>query len=303
MLAKPKLVVVLGATASGKTQLAINLAKRYNAEIFSADSRQFYKELNIGVAKPNNLELQEAKHHFIGHISINQNYSAGDFERDCIAALNQYFTQKNIAILVGGSGLFIKAVLEGLDDFPKIDNELRLKLNEELQANGLQSLLEKLKDKDFETYSTISLENPRRVIRALEIIEQSGRPFSSFKKQNKEARNFTTLKLCINLDRKTLYDRINQRVDAMMSNGLEQEAKELLPFKNLNALNTVGYSEIFAYLNGEISKQRAVDLIKQHTRNYAKRQLTWFRNEENLLQINTPILESELVKIDAMINA
>jgi tRNA dimethylallyltransferase len=282
MQKQPQLIVVMGPTASGKTAYAIDLAKKHNAEIFSADSRQFYAEMNIGVAKPSKEELATASHHFVGHISIHDEYTAGDFERDCLAKLNEYFETNQTAILVGGSGLFIKAVLEGLDHFPKVDEKIRAELNNRLENEGLDPLKDDLAKLDPISFSAIELDNPRRVVRALEVCLSSGKAYSKFKNQAKAPRNFEVKKVALQWDRELLYQRINKRVDAMIEAGLEKEAHSLYKFKHLNPLNTVGYTELFEYFDGKCSREFAIEKIKQHTRNYAKRQLTWLRKEEGV---------------------
>ncbi|MFY0673334.1 MAG: tRNA (adenosine(37)-N6)-dimethylallyltransferase MiaA [Bacteroidia bacterium] len=282
MSSKPQLIVVMGPTASGKTAYAIDLAKKHNAEIFSADSRQFYREMNIGVAKPSNEELLAAKHHFVGHISIHDEYTAGDFEKNALNKLNEYFRTREVAILVGGSGLFIKAVLEGLDNFPKVDDKIRDELNQRLNKEGLESLKHELAKLDPESFNTIALDNPRRVIRALEVCLSSGEPYSKFKNQTKAPRGFSIKKIGLKWEREVLYQRINNRVDAMIAAGLEKEARSLFAYRHLNPLNTVGYSELFEYFDGRCTRAFAIEKIKQHTRNYAKRQLTWLRKEEGV---------------------
>lgn len=278
------MLTVLGPTASGKTDLAIRLAQHYSAEIFSADSRQFYKELNIGVARPTEVELAAAVHHFIAHISIHGAYSSGDFEKEALELLGQYFEEHEVGVLVGGSGLFIKAVLEGLDYFPKVSEDLRARLNTRLESEGLEALVRELQALDPKA-NDIELDNPRRVLRALEVCLSSGKPYSSFKQQPKKQRPFHPVKIAINWDRQLLYDRINRRTELMFEQGLVDEVRSLLPHRNLNALNTVGYSEVFDYLDGHCSLEQAIDKVKQHTRNYAKRQLTWLRKQEDVLWV------------------
>ncbi|MDL5047742.1 tRNA (adenosine(37)-N6)-dimethylallyltransferase MiaA [Oscillatoria amoena NRMC-F 0135] len=275
---KKYLIVVAGPTAVGKTATAIQIAEELGTEIISADSRQFYSELNIGVARPSEDELRTVKHHFIGHISITTPYTAADFEKDALALLSQLFTSHNYVVVAGGSGLFINALLNGLDDLPS-DEELRKKLSQRLEAKGLQVLTEQLKQLDIESYSTIDINNPRRVIRALEICLASGKKASELRKNSTTQRDFTPIKIALNLDRELLYTRINQRVDVMMNAGLLKEVEGLLPHRSLNSLQTVGYKELFDYFDGKVSLNEAVELIKQHTRNYAKRQLTWFRKD------------------------
>lgn len=276
---KPKyLIVVAGPTAIGKTALAIQLAQHYTAEIISADSRQFYNELNIGVAKPFPDELSAAPHHFIGHIGIQQHYTAGDFEREALELLDTLFAKHDVVVLVGGSGLFINALLNGLDDLPS-DEVIRDTLNQRYQNEGLEPLLQQLKELDEESYASIDISNHRRVIRTLEICLASGQKASVLRSNATTTRNFIPIKIALNTDRETLYKRINKRVDAMMVAGLEEEVKNLLPFRTLNALQTVGYKELFEYFDNKTSLKQAVELIQQHTRNYAKRQLTWFRKD------------------------
>lgn len=295
---KNLVIAVVGATAIGKTKLAIELAKHFKTEIISADSRQFFKEMTIGTAVPSNEELREAKHHFIQHISIKDAYSVGDFEKEATAKLNQLFKSHNTVILVGGSGMYVDAVVKGLDDFPEAPNSIREELNQQMKTNGLESLQELLKKKDPVYYEKVDLDNPHRVIRALEVCIASGKPFSSFLNQLKPQRNFKTLYVGINAEREIIYRRINLRVDKMMQEGLLSEAKHLHQFKNLNALNTVGYKELFSYLEGKISLDEAVAEIKKNTRRFAKRQLTWYRKNENIIWVDfDDSLESKIAKI------
>lgn len=277
---KPYLIVIAGPTAIGKTALAIQLAKEFSTEILSADSRQFYKELSIGVAKPTAKELAAAPHHFIGHISVQHPYTAAQYEKEALATLAQLFKNHNIAIVVGGSGLFINALLNGLDNLPQ-DESIRQTLNQRLQTEGLETLAQQLKTLDEESYNTVDTNNPRRVMRALEICLASGKKASQLRQNNNAEREFIPIKIALNIDREKLYQRINQRVDAMMAEGLENEVKNLLPHRLLNALQTVGYKELFDYFDDNATLPQAVELIKQHTRNYAKRQLTWFRKDDN----------------------
>ncbi len=267
-----------GPTAVGKTATAIQIARQLGTEIISADSRQFYNELSIGVARPSKEELQTVKHHFIGHISIHTPYTASDFEKDALAVLAQLFSTHNYVVVAGGSGLFINALLNGLDDLP-FDEALRQQLTAQFETEGLEGLAEQLKQLDIESYLTVDINNPRRVIRALEICIASGKKASELRIKNTTQRGFTPIKIALNLDRELLYTRINQRVDIMMEEGLLNEVEGLLPYHNLNSLQTVGYKELFDYFDGKASLTEAVELIKQHTRNYAKRQLTWFRKD------------------------
>lgn len=275
---KKYLIVVAGPTAVGKTAAAIQIARQLGTEIISADSRQFYSELDIGVARPSDEELQAVKHHFIGHISIHTPYTAADFEKDALTTLSQLFNAHNYVVVAGGSGLFINALLNGLDDLPS-DEAVRQQLTQQFETEGLENLTEQLKQLDSESYSTIDINNPRRVIRALEICIVSGKKASELRINNTTQRNFTPIRIALNLNRELLYNRINQRVDIMMKEGLLKEVEGLLPYRGLNSLQTVGYKELFDYFDGKDQLTEAVELIKQHTRNYAKRQLTWFRKD------------------------
>lgn len=277
---KPLLICVVGATAIGKTALAIKIANAFSAEILSADSRQFFKEMAIGTAVPSPEELLQAQHHFIQHISVLDTYSVGDFERDALKKLDHLFTKSNVAVLVGGSGLYVDAIVKGLDNFPKVAPEIRLKLNEELEKFGISYLQERLKEVDPLSFSTIETTNPRRLIRALEIYLETGKPYSHYLNKNKVTRPFKTLYIGINAPREVIYNRINKRVDNMMENGLLDEVKGLLQLRELNALQTVGYRELFQFLDGTISLETAVSEIKKNTRRFAKRQGTWFRKNE-----------------------
>lgn len=287
------LINIVGPTAIGKTSLAIQLANKFNTEIISADSRQFYKEMRIGTAVPSAEELQAAKHHFIQHISIKDNYNVGDFESDAIKKLDELFKNNKIVIMVGGSGLYTKSVLEGLDYFPEVSLEIRQKLNLKLEKEGLDSLQQQLHKLDPDYYKIVDLENPHRVIRALEVCISSGKPYSSYLNQPKKKRNFTAISIGLSADREIIYDRINRRVDLMIAEGLLDEAKALFPKRELNALNTVGYKELFSYLEGKDSLETAVSEIKKNTRRFAKRQLTWFRKDQeiNWFDYKTPVEE------------
>ena len=275
------LITIVGPTAIGKTALSIQLAKYFSAEIISCDSRQFYKEMTIGTAVPSINELNSVKHHFIQNRSIFDAYNVGEFERDALKKLSELFIKKNIVIMVGGSGLYVDAVINGLDHFPDVDASIREQLNKDLEAQGIESLQNRLKELDVETYNTIAIDNPHRVIRALEVCIGSGLPYSSFKNKPKTPRNFTSLKIGLTAERQIIYDRINQRVDYMIANGLLDEAKKLYPNKELNALQTVGYRELFSFFDGTFSNDFAIEEIKKNTRRFAKRQLTWFKKEEH----------------------
>jgi len=283
------LVIIGGPTAIGKTSTAISLAKKLECDIISADSRQFYREMSIGTAKPSREELSQAKHHFVDSLSIQEDYSVGNFETEAINLLDTIFKTQDYCILTGGSGLYLNAICYGLDKFPDVDPSFRKELNLEFDLHGLEPLVAELKQKDSVYYATVDLANPQRVIRALEVIRSSGQAFSSFLRQAPIERPFTILPFCMTMERSVLYDRINQRVDIMMEQGLQEEAKSLVPYKHLNALKTVGYSEWFDHFEGLITSEKAVELIKRNTRRYAKRQITWLKNQGSF----QPIVQDE----------
>jgi tRNA dimethylallyltransferase len=287
------LIAIVGATAIGKTALSIKLAQYFNAEIISCDSRQFYKEMTIGTAVPTTNELASATHHFIQNRSIFDDYSVGNFEKDALNKLENLFLKNNIAVMVGGSGLYANAVIDGLDYFPKVDSEIREILNKRMKTEGLLSLQQELKTLDIESYNTIELDNPHRLIRALEICIGTGKTYHSFKNQSKHQRNFKTIKIGLEAERGIMYERINQRVDLMLQEGLLEEATALYQFKNLNALQTVGYRELFDYLEGKCTLEFAIDEIKKNTRRFAKRQVTWNKKdtEINWFNFQTPVTE------------
>jgi tRNA dimethylallyltransferase len=273
------LITIVGPTAIGKTALSIQLANYFKADIISCDSRQFYKEMSIGTAVPYADELVAAKHHFIQNRSIFETYNVGQFERDALKTLDTLFEKNPIQIMVGGSGLYVDAVLKGLDYFPEVDKQIRIALTKVLEEEGIEVLQHQLKELDIETYNTITIDNPHRLMRALEICIGSGTPYSTFKNKPKTARNFKTIKIGLNADREIIYSRINQRVDIMMENGLLEEAKNLHQYKNLNALQTVGYRELFSFFDENFTKEFAISEIKKNTRRFAKIQLTWFKRD------------------------
>lgn len=279
------LLAVVGPTAIGKTALGIQLAKHFDTDILSADSRQFFKEMEIGTAVPSKEELSEAHHHFIQHKSIFEPYSVGDFEKEAIKLLDDVFLKKNIAVVVGGSGLYVDAVVSGLDKFPEVDPKTREQLNWQLEEEGLESLQKELELRDPDYYKKVDLDNPHRLIRALEVCITANKPYSSFLDQPKAERSFKTLYIGIEAPRETIYERINARVDLMMDAGLLEEAKKLYPHKELNALQTVGYKELFEYIEGQCTLEAAVSEIKKNTRRFAKRQLTWLRKNEAILWV------------------
>ena len=273
------LVVIGGPTASGKTALSVALAQRLSTSVISADSRQFYKELSIGTAKPTEEEMQGVPHHFVDSHFLNDEVSAATFEKLALQKLDELFTRTDFVIVSGGSGMFIDALCVGLDDIPT-SRELRDQLSKKLEQKGLEPLLEELKVNDPAFFEVVDRQNPARILRALEVIHLTGKPFSHFRKQTPPPRPFNVHRFVIDHPREILYDRINQRVDIMMKNGLEDEAKSVEHLRGLTSLNTVGYTELFAYFDGDISREEAVEKIKQNTRRYAKRQLTWFRRHE-----------------------
>ena len=293
------LITIIGPTAIGKTNLAIRIANYFKTEIVSADSRQFYKEMNIGTAKPSNSELNSIKHHLINNKSVNDNYNISDYEKDALKSIKSIFNKNDIAILVGGSGLYINTVLYGLDEIPGISNETRNSLYLDLELKGIKKMQEQLKLLDPASYSAIDINNPRRLIRALEVSISTGKSYSSFLKKKKKKRDFNIIVLGINQDRLELYDKINTRVDNMVESGLINEAKELYNLKSLNALNTIGYREVFNYIEDKYSLDECITEIKKNTRRYAKRQLTWFKSIDRVEWI-TP--EYNFEKIIAYIN-
>lgn len=276
------LVCIIGPTAIGKTSKSIDFAKNFDTEIISADSRQFYKEMKIGTAVPTATELAAAPHHFIQHISVDDDYPVGEFEKDAIVKLEQLFQKHDVVFMVGGSGLFIDAVTKGLDKFPEVDSGLRERLNNQLTQEGLASLQQELKNLDPVYAEKVDMKNPRRIIRALEICISSGKPFSSFLNQPKPDRFFKTIKIGLEAPREILYQRINQRVDQMVENGLVEEAKILYPQRHKKSLNTIGYKELYAHFEQEYSLDFAIAEIKKNTRRFAKRQMTWFRRDKSI---------------------
>jgi tRNA dimethylallyltransferase len=284
---KKKLVVIAGPTAVGKTDLSIEVARLFSTEIISADSRQFYKEMNAGTAKPTARQLKEIKHHFINSLSVTQDYNAGQFEVDCIKVLEKLFQQHDVLVMAGGAGLYINAVLHGVDDLPKADAGIRKSLNEKFEKEGIDSLQKQLQQLDPEHYKKADIQNPQRIMRALEVCLVSGKTYSSFLGNKNVKRDFDAVVIGLQDEKEMLYNRINERVDQMITNGLEEEVKNLLPYKNNNALRTVGYKEMVQYLEGAISLEEAIELIKKNTRNYAKRQMTWFRKMKEISWFNT----------------
>lgn len=295
-MSKKILLAVVGPTAIGKTTTGILLAEHFNTEIISADSRQFFKEMEIGTAVPSKEELDAVPHHFIQHKSIFEPYSVGDFEKEAIELLDQLFLTKDVVVMVGGSGLYVDAVVSGLDEFPDVDPAIREALNQKLQEEGLKSLQGELQAKDPEYFKVVDQDNPHRLIRALEVSIAANKPYSSFLNQHKPNRSFQTLYIGINAPRDVIYDRINTRVDLMMKAGLLDEAKRLYVNKDLNALQTVGYKELFEYLGGNCTLDSAVSEIKKNTRRFAKRQLTWLRKNKNIIWVEYDTNPDTLIK-------
>ncbi|WP_257669622.1 tRNA (adenosine(37)-N6)-dimethylallyltransferase MiaA [Parapedobacter tibetensis] len=292
------LVCIVGPTAIGKTAVGIELAQGFGTVVLSADSRQFYREMNIGTAKPSQEELTVVPHYFIDSLSIADDYSAGDFERDALIVLEAMFAWHDVVILVGGSGLFVDAVCRGLDDLPGPMPGVRERLNELHKDQGLEYMQDMLQRIDPIYYSEVDIHNPQRVIRALEVYESTGKPFSHFRQQKRAQRDFDILKIGLEMDRQLLYERINSRVDAMMEAGLLEEVKTLLPYRHRPPLLTVGYAELFDYLDGTYTLERAVDKIKQNTRRYAKRQFTWFRKDTSTHWFNPDDVSNIIEWID-----
>ena len=288
---KKLLVFVVGPTAIGKTSTAIDLATHFNTEIISCDSRQFYKEMNIGTAKPSPNEIKKIKHHLVGNISVNKNYNISEFTNDADNILKSLLDKKNIAILVGGSGLYIESLIFGIDQIPEVSMDLRNKLNNDLKNNGIKFLQDLLKNMDPEISDKIDMKNPRRVIRALEICLTSKKKYSQIIDKTQKIPKYDFLCIGLDCNRKELYEVINKRVDSMMANGLVSEVKSLYRFRKNNALNTIGYKEIFEYLDGKDSLENCVEKIKVNSRRYAKRQLTWFRSKNYVKWFDKPNIE------------
>lgn len=277
-----KVIFIIGPTAIGKTELSIKLAKKLNTEIISCDSRQFYKELNIGAAPPSTKERSIVKHHFIQNLSITENYNAGKFEIDAIRLIKELHQIKETVIVVGGSGLYIDAICKGFDSLPEISDSTRQTIKKEYNTKGISWLQKEVKNSDPEFYNSCDPKNPQRLSRALEVFRETGKRFSQLKLRKIKNRPFKIIKIGLNIEREELYKRINKRVDIMMQNGLLREARSLSEFQNKNALKTVGYQEIFQFLNNQYSLEESVKKIKQNTRRFAKRQLTWFRKDKEI---------------------
>ena len=276
------LICIVGPTAVGKTSVAIKLAGWLGCEIISADSRQFYKEMELGTAKPTLDELRTVPHHFINNLSIEENYDVGLFEKQVLEKLNDIFKTYNTALMVGGSGMFVDTVCYGLDQFPNVPEQVRLGLNQELQEKGIEALQKELKETDPEYFEIVDVQNPQRITRALEVIRFTGKKFSSFRKGERAKRPFSIIKIGLEMERSVLYERIDNRMDLMIDTGLFEEAESLIDYRNHNALQTVGYKEIFPFLDGDYNKEEAIRLLKRNSRRYAKRQLTWFKRDSEI---------------------
>jgi len=296
-----QLVVIAGPTASGKTRTAIELAKIFDTEIFNCDSRQFFRGMDIGTAKPTKREQFEIPHHFIDCKDPSDSYSCGAFEKDCIQALNEFFKTHDVAILVGGSGLYIKAIVEGLDELPS-DKEIRSRLKQELENRGIEWLKKQVAQADPKFTESLNFVNPQRLIRAMEVIEITGIPYTQQLTNQLASRSFKSICFALQCDRDILYQRINQRVDQMIEQGLVKEVKRLVGWRDSNALKTVGYREVFEYLDDQSTLEESIELIKQHTRNYAKRQITWFKNQGNFILIEEPYAQNVLKHLSKDMN-
>jgi tRNA dimethylallyltransferase len=301
-MAAKSLIVIGGPTAVGKTALSIAVAKKFNCPVISADSRQFFKQMTIGTAKPSPDEIKDIPHYFINSHSITDEYNVGKFETDVILLLDNLFVTQDTVVMVGGSGLYIDAVCKGFDKLPEADIEVRNKINALLQSEGIAGLQNLLQQLDPLYYSKADIQNPQRLSRALEVCLLTGKPYSSLREEKIKKRNFNIVKIGLNTSRETLYNRINQRVDEMMQDGLLDEVKSLQTYKHLNALKTVGYKELFGFLNDETDLNTAVELIKQNTRRFAKRQITWFKRDPEMKWFEPNELETILLYLNEKIN-
>ncbi len=304
MKSNKHLVIIFGPTGVGKTNLSIDLANCYKSDIFSCDSRQFYKELGIGVAKPSAEQLKNVKHHFINNVSIHNHYSISQFETEAISKLKDYFKSHNIALMVGGSGLYIDAICKGIDKMPDHDEKIRQEVIEFYNKFGIEALRFELKKIDPDYYKVVDLKNPQRMLRAIEIYRSTGKPFSQYRTNKNAKRNFNIIKIGIDLDREVLYNRINLRVDMMIKNGLIKEAQELHKYRGLVALKTIGYTELFDFFESknEQNIEKVVELIKRNSRHYARRQLTWFRRYSNIIWFKPNEIEKIKDYVNLLIN-
>ena len=299
MSTKRQLIVVVGPTASGKTDLSIALARHYNAPIVSTDSRQVYKGLPIGTAYPSEEQLQAVEHHFIAELELTEDFNCGQYEHRALERLDSLFKTHDTVVAVGGSGLYVRALCEGMDNLPQADAALRNTLAYRLQNEGVEALAEQLKELDPEYYNIVDRQNPARIMRALEVCLTSGQKYSELRSGERKERDFQIIKVGVTMPREQLYDRVNRRVDMMIDAGLEAEARAVLPYRHCNSLRTVGYSEMFDYFDGTTTLDQAVELIKRNTRHYAKRQLTWFRRDADVQWFNPSDREQIIKYIDS----
>ena len=288
MSGRKRLIVIVGPTGSGKTDLSIAVAEHFAAPIISTDSRQFYRGMAIGTAQPSREQMARVEHHLVDCLDVSEEFNCGAYERVALECLAELFKEHDTVVAVGGSGLYIKALCEGMDDLPDAEPALREELLKRLETEGLESLVEQLRELDEVYYNEVDRCNPQRVLRAVEVCLTTGQPYSSLRKGGTKQRDFEIVKVGVDYPREELYDRINRRVDMMMAEGLEAEARAMLPHRHLNALQTVGFSELFDYFDGTISKEKAVELIKRNSRRYAKRQMTWFRRDKDIKWFSKP---------------
>ena len=299
MSGRKRLIVIVGATGSGKTDLSIGVAEHFGAPIISTDSRQFYRGMAIGTAQPSREQMARVEHHLVDCLDVCENFNCGAYERVALERLEELFAKHDTVVAVGGSGLYIKSLCEGMDDLPDVEPALREELLKRLETEGLESLVEQLRELDEDYYNEVDKCNPQRVLRAVEVCLTTGQPYSLLRKGGTKQRNFEIVKIGIDYPREELYDRINRRVDMMMEEGLEAEARAMLPQRHLNALQTVGFSELFDYFDGTISKEEAIELIKRNSRRYAKRQMTWFRRDKDIEWFTKPKPEEVIAYVES----
>ena len=300
MSGRKRLIVIVGATGSGKTDLSIGIAEHFGAPIISTDSRQFYRGMAIGTAQPSREQMARVEHHLVDCLDVSEEFNCGAYERIALERLSELFDKHDTVVAVGGSGLYIKALCEGMDDLPDASPELREKLLHRLETEGLESLVEELRELDEVYYNEVDKCNPQRVLRAVEVCLTTGKPYSSLRKGGAKKRDFEIVKVGVDYPREELYDRINRRVDMMMAEGLEAEARAMLPHRHLNALQTVGFSELFDYFDGTITKEEAVELIKRNSRRYAKRQMTWFRRDKDIRWFEKPNTDEVIAYLEQL---
>lgn len=298
---RPTLIVIVGPTGSGKTSLSIDIARHYSAPIISTDSRQVYRGMAIGTAQPSAEELATAEHHFIADREIFDDFNCGRYEQEALARLEELFSKHDVVVAVGGSGLYIQALCDGLDALPEADDKLRQELKHRLENEGIESLVAQLRELDEKYVEEVDVYNPQRIVRALEVCLVSGRPYSELRRGSVAQRNFDIIKIGTEMDREVLYDRINRRVDIMLREGLLSEVEALLPHRHLNSLQTVGYREFFDYFDGKCTLEESVELVKRNSRRYAKRQMTWFRRDESIAWFSPERVEEIIEYIDSKI--